>query len=48
MLRDSAGAVYSLRGSASDLTTRNAVSFGPASVGLPPSGHLRFGQVMPG
>ncbi|MFG2552298.1 FG-GAP-like repeat-containing protein [Streptomyces sp. NPDC048581] len=40
-----AGAIYSLRGSASGVTTNNAISFGPGSVGLP-SGYLRLGQVM--
>ncbi|MDC0767605.1 FG-GAP and VCBS repeat-containing protein [Streptomyces sp. HD] len=42
-----AGAIYSLRGSASGVTTTKAVSFGPASLGLP-SGYLRLGQVMLG
>ncbi|MBA4860981.1 VCBS repeat-containing protein [Streptomyces sp. PSKA54] len=41
-----AGAVFSLRGSASGVTTKNAVSFGPGSVGLPTSGYLRLGQGM--
>jgi hypothetical protein len=41
-----AGAVYSLRGSASGVTTKNAISFGPGSVGLPTSGYLRLGQGM--
>ncbi|MFI6009673.1 FG-GAP-like repeat-containing protein [Streptomyces sp. NPDC051243] len=40
-----AGAIYSLRGAASGVTTTKAVSFGPAAVGLP-SGYLRLGQVM--
>ncbi|WP_405586357.1 FG-GAP and VCBS repeat-containing protein [Streptomyces sp. NBC_01092] len=40
-----AGAIYSLRGAASGVTTSKAISFGPGSLGLP-SGYLRLGQVM--
>ncbi|MFJ7075558.1 FG-GAP and VCBS repeat-containing protein [Streptomyces sp. NPDC098781] len=42
-----AGSIYSLRGSASGVTTSKATSFGPGSLGLP-SGYLRLGQVMLG
>ncbi|MFJ8637065.1 FG-GAP and VCBS repeat-containing protein [Streptomyces sp. NPDC093568] len=42
-----AGAIYSLRGAASGVTTSKATSFGPGSLGLP-SGYLRLGQVMLG
>ncbi|MGN9755900.1 FG-GAP repeat domain-containing protein [Streptomyces sp. SD31] len=41
-----AGSIYSLRGSASGVTTNKAISFGPGSTGLPTSGYLRLGQVM--
>jgi hypothetical protein len=41
-----AGAIYSLRGSASGVTTSKAISFGPGSLGLPTSGYLRLGQDM--
>ncbi|MFB8245328.1 FG-GAP-like repeat-containing protein [Streptomyces sp. NPDC055952] len=40
------GAVYSLRGSASGITTKNAVSFGPGSLGMSTTGYLRLGQDM--
>ncbi|MEV7079701.1 FG-GAP-like repeat-containing protein [Streptomyces sp. NPDC093516] len=40
------GAVYSLRGSASGITTKNAVSFGPGSFGMSTTGYLRLGQDM--
>ncbi|MFE2643194.1 FG-GAP repeat domain-containing protein [Streptomyces nigra] len=40
-----AGSIYSLRGSATGVTTTNAGSFGPGSLGLP-SGYLRLGQNM--
>ncbi|MFF0302900.1 FG-GAP-like repeat-containing protein [Streptomyces sp. NPDC004562] len=40
-----AGSIYSLRGSATGVTTTNATSFGPGSLGLP-SGYLRLGQDM--
>lgn len=40
------GAVYSLRGSASGITTKNAVSFGPGSLNMSTTGYLRLGQDM--
>ncbi|MGW3985511.1 VCBS repeat-containing protein [Streptomyces sp. NPDC004830] len=40
------GAIYSLRGSASGITTKNAVSFGPGSFGMSTTGYLRLGQDM--
>ncbi|MEU3849391.1 FG-GAP-like repeat-containing protein [Streptomyces sp. NPDC029554] len=40
------GALYSLRGSASGITTKNAVSFGPGSLGMSTTGYLRLGQDM--
>ncbi|MEW2484951.1 FG-GAP-like repeat-containing protein [Streptomyces sp. NPDC048411] len=40
------GAVWSLRGSSSGVTAKNAVSFGAASVGLPTSGFPLFGYWM--
>ncbi|GHH23611.1 FG-GAP repeat domain-containing protein [Streptomyces lanatus] len=42
-----AGAIYSLRGAATGVTTTKATSFGPGSLGLP-TGYLRLGQVMLG
>ncbi|MET9522907.1 FG-GAP-like repeat-containing protein [Streptomyces coeruleorubidus] len=42
------GAVYSLRGSASVVTTKNAISFGPGSLGMSTTGYLRLGQDMLG
>ncbi|MFJ3229190.1 FG-GAP-like repeat-containing protein [Streptomyces sp. NPDC086783] len=40
------GALWSLRGSPSGVTTTNAVSFGASSVGVPTSGYPRFGGTM--
>lgn len=40
------GALWSLRGSSSGLTTKNAISLGPTSVGLPTADYPRFGDVM--
>ncbi|WP_030901911.1 MULTISPECIES: FG-GAP-like repeat-containing protein [unclassified Streptomyces] len=40
------GTIYSLRGSASGITTKNAISFGPGSLGLSTTGYLRLGQDM--
>ncbi|WP_328399375.1 VCBS repeat-containing protein [Streptomyces sp. NBC_00390] len=40
------GALWSLRGSSSGLTTRNAISFGASSVGLPTSGYPELGRGM--
>ncbi|GGX13559.1 hypothetical protein GCM10010383_49510 [Streptomyces lomondensis] len=40
------GALYSLRGSASGVTTKNAISFGPGSLGMSTTGYLRLGQDM--
>ncbi|KUO15446.1 FG-GAP-like repeat-containing protein [Streptomyces dysideae] len=42
---EGAGAVWSLRGSASGVTTSNALSFGPGSSGLSGAGAARLGQV---
>jgi hypothetical protein len=42
------GALYSLRGSASGVTTKNAISFGPGSLGMSTTGYLRLGQDMLG
>ena len=42
------GAVYSLRGSASGVTTKNAINFGPGSLGMSTTGYLRLGQDMLG
>ncbi|MEU3376232.1 FG-GAP repeat protein [Streptomyces caelestis] len=40
------GAVYSLRGSAPGVTTKNTISFGPGSLGRSTTGYLRLGQDM--
>ncbi len=40
------GSLYSLRGSASGVTTKNAISFGPGSLGMSTTGYLRLGQDM--
>jgi hypothetical protein len=40
------GSVYSLRGSASGVSTTNAISFGPGSLGMSTTGYLRLGQDM--
>ncbi|MGW0861113.1 FG-GAP-like repeat-containing protein [Streptomyces sp. NPDC002611] len=40
------GSLYSLRGSASGVTTKNAISFGPGSLGMSTTDYLRLGQVM--
>jgi hypothetical protein len=40
------GALYSLRGSASGVTTKNTISFGPGSLGMSTTGYLRLGQDM--
>ncbi|MET9393443.1 FG-GAP and VCBS repeat-containing protein [Streptomyces sp. NPDC006624] len=40
------GAVHSLRGTASGITTTKAVSFGPGSLGMSTTGYLRLGQDM--
>ncbi|MGA5894692.1 VCBS repeat-containing protein [Streptomyces venetus] len=42
------GAIYSLRGSASGVTGKNAISFGPGSLGMSTTGYLRLGQDMLG
>ncbi|PNG20011.1 FG-GAP-like repeat-containing protein [Streptomyces cahuitamycinicus] len=42
------GAVFGLRGSASGVTTKNAISFGPGSLGMSTTGYLRLGQDMLG
>ena len=43
---DADGAVWTLRGSASGVTTKGALSWGPASVGVSTASYPRLGQVM--
>ncbi|MFI1761472.1 FG-GAP-like repeat-containing protein [Streptomyces sp. NPDC020800] len=43
---DSDGAVWSLRGSASGIRTTGAVSFGPATTGVPTTGYPGLGRLM--
>ncbi|MHB9852489.1 FG-GAP-like repeat-containing protein [Streptomyces krungchingensis] len=40
---DADGGLWVLRGSSSGITTKNALSFGPSSVGVPTTGYPRFG-----
>ncbi|GAA2942149.1 hypothetical protein GCM10011428_71130 [Streptomyces violaceus] len=40
------GSLYSLRGSASGVITKNAISFGPGSLGMSTTDYLRLGQDM--
>ncbi|GGY20226.1 VCBS repeat-containing protein [Streptomyces djakartensis] len=40
------GAIHSLRGTASGVTGKNAISFGPGSLGMSTTGYLRLGQDM--
>jgi hypothetical protein len=43
---DADGGVWALRGSASGVTTKSAVSWGPGSVGVSTAGYPRLGHVM--
>ncbi|WP_028799252.1 FG-GAP-like repeat-containing protein [Streptomyces sp. 142MFCol3.1] len=45
---DSDGALWSLRGASSGITTTGGVSFGPATLGIPTTGTPRFGTPITG
>ncbi|MEU8980239.1 hypothetical protein [Streptomyces sp. NPDC048309] len=40
------GGLWTPRGASAGITPANALTFGPASVGVSTSGYPRFGQVM--